>query len=85
MNKYKWDTKKLMDAKKKLNVNNFKSIEEFEEVSDLYNLLISTYIKDTFEEYIEYDDFKKEIIKSLEKATNNDIKNNILDKVSRKS
>ena len=59
MNKYKWDIKKLIDAKKKLNVNDFKSIEEFEEVSDLYNLLISTYIKDIFEEYIEYDDFNQ--------------------------
>ena len=59
MNKYKWDIKKLIDAKKKLNVNDFKSIEEFEEVSDLYDILISTYIKDTFEEYIEYDDFNQ--------------------------
>ena len=47
MNKYKWDIKKLIDAK------------EFEEVSDLYNLLISAYIKDTFEEYIEYDDLNQ--------------------------
>lgn len=59
MNKYKWDIKKLIEVKKKLNVNDFKSIEEFEEVSNLYDLLISTYIKDTFEEYIEYDDFNQ--------------------------
>ena len=68
MSKYTWNIKKLIEIKEKLNINNFNSIEEFEEISNVYDLLINSYIKDTFEEYIEYDeinqlDYYKNLIK----------------------
>lgn len=75
--KYDKHKKDLKELKSLLKENGIEYKRIFK-TTDKYKCIYDKYVNNN----IEYDDFKKEIIKSLEKATNNDIKNKILDELN---
>ena len=75
--KYDKHNKDLKELKSLLKENGIEYKRIFK-TTDKYKCIYDKYVNNN----IEYDDFKKEIIKSLEKATNNDIKNKILDELN---